>query len=84
MYFAKHAWKNTTLPDFVSCLAEAYEESGDQSLGPNFNVTQWCDTWLMSSGVNILEPVLEVEDGQVRSLKIRQTLGVRGKNRLRL
>ena len=23
-YFEKHSWGNTTLPDFVSCLAEAY------------------------------------------------------------
>lgn len=24
MYFEKFQWKNTTLPDFVGCLAEAY------------------------------------------------------------
>jgi len=38
----------------------------------------------MSSGVNILEPVVEVEDGKLKSLKIRQSNGLRGKNRLRL
>ena len=72
------------MPDFVSCLVEAYQASGDTSLGENFDMTQWCDTWLKTSGVNILEPILEVENGQLRSLKIRQSLGLRGKNRLRL
>ena len=47
-------------------------------------MTQWCDSWLKSSGVNILEPILEVDNGQLRSLKIKQGLGLRGKNRLRL
>ena len=72
------------MPDFVSCLVEAYQASGDTSLGENFDMTQWCDTWLKTSGVNILEPILEVENGQLRSLKIKQSLGLRGKNRLRL
>lgn len=68
----------------MTCLAEAYQQSGDKSLGPDFDVTQWCDTWLKSSGVNTFEPVLEIENGQLKSLKIRQGLGQRGKNRLRL
>ena len=84
LYFERHQWGNTTLPDFVSCLAEAYESSGDKSIGENFNLTQWCDTWLKSSGINILEPIIEVENGQLKSLKIKQALNVRGKNRLRL
>ena len=33
IYFQRYKWGNTTLPDFVSCLAEAYERKGDQSLG---------------------------------------------------
>lgn len=84
LYFDRHQWGNTTLPDFVSCLAEAYEGSGDKSISENFNLTQWCDTWLKTSGINILEPVIEVENGQLKSLKIKQALNVRGKNRLRL
>ena len=84
LYFQRNEWLNTTLPEFVSCLVEAYQASGDQSLGPNFDMTQWCDEWLKTSGVNTLEPILELENGQLRSLKIRQGLGIRGKNRLRL
>lgn len=84
-YFARYKWKNTTLPDFVSCLAEAYAESGDTSLGPNFDLAKWCDSWLITSGANIFEPVVEIDqNGGLTSLKIRQGLGLRGKNRLRL
>ena len=67
VYFAKYAWGNTTLPDFVGCMEEAYRQSNDQSLGPDFDVTDWCDTWLNSSGINIIEPVLEIENGQIKS-----------------
>lgn len=39
----------------------------------------------MSSGVNIFEPVIERDaDGKLSSLSIRQGMGLRGKNRLRL
>lgn len=84
LYFNKHQWGNTTLPDFVSCLDEAWKNSGDNSLGENFDLTAWCDTWLKTSGVNTIEPVLDIENGQLRNLKIKQGLALRGKNRLRL
>ena len=63
VYFNKHQWGNTTLPDFVKCLADAFRESGDTSMGENFDLTQWCDTWLKTSGVNTLEPIVETENG---------------------
>ena len=59
-YFEKHAWGNTTLPDFVGCMAEAYKQSGDKSLGADFDLAEWCDTWLNTSGINVLEPILDV------------------------
>ena len=41
-------------------------------MGEDFNLTNWCDTWLKSSGVNILEPVIEFNaDGSLKSLKIK-------------
>jgi aminopeptidase N len=53
-------------------------------MGADFNFTEWCDTWLKTSGVNILEPVVEYnEDGSVKSFAIKQSLDLRGKNRLR-
>lgn len=82
-YFSKHAWGNTTLPDFVNCMAEAHRETGDVSLGADFDIVQWSDYWLKSSGSNFYQPQVVVEDGELRSLTIQQGMGVRGKNRLR-
>jgi len=45
-YFKKHQWKNTTLPDFINCLAEAYNESKDKSMGTDFDFIEWSDSWL--------------------------------------
>ena len=84
VYFAKHAWENTTLPDFVGALEDAMKASGDASLGQDFSLTDWCDCWLNTSGINTLEPVVEVENGQLKSLKVKQGMGLKGKNRLRL
>ena len=47
-------------------------------------MSEWADAWLNSSGINTLEPVVELENGQLKSLKIKQGLGLKGKNRLRV
>lgn len=53
-------------------------------MGSDFNLTNWCDTWLKSSGSNILEPIVELNaDGSLKSLKVKQSNGLRGQNRLR-
>jgi len=84
IYFDKHQWGNTTLPDFVGALELAWQESGNTSMGNDFNLTEGCDTWLKSSGVNILEPIVELSpDGALKSLKVKQSCGLRGQNRLR-
>lgn len=84
IYFSKHAWKNTELPDFVGALNEAYLQYGNQALGPDFDLADWSDQWLSTSGVNILEPVVEfAADGSITKLQIKQTCDLRGKNRLR-
>ena len=71
-YFQLYAWKNTILDNFVDCIAWAYNESGDTSMGPNFNFKAWCDKWLNSSGVNILEPEVEYnDDGSVKTFAIK-------------
>jgi len=58
------------MQDFVNCLNEAYIASEDNSLGENFVLANWCDTWFTSSGINTLEPIVETENGELRSLKI--------------
>ncbi len=79
-YFDKYQWSNTTLPDFVNCMQDAWKETGDKSLGEDFNFLKWCDEWLTTSGINIFEP--EISEDR-KSLSIRQSTGLRGKNRLR-
>jgi len=69
LYFNKHKWQNTTLPDFVGALEQAWKESGDKSLGPDFSLTRWCDEWLNSSGINILEPIISTENGWSLQIK---------------
>ena len=77
-YFERHQWGNTTLPDFVNAMQEAWVASGDKSLGADFNLVKWADEWLKTSGINIVEPTL---DGD--SITITQSMGLRGNNRLR-
>lgn len=53
-------------------------------MGEDFNFTAWCDTWLKTSGVNILEPIIEYNDDfSIKSLSIKQSCDLRGKNILR-
>jgi aminopeptidase N len=61
-YFAKHAWKNTVLQDF---LVELETTSGR-------DLQSWSDTWLKTAGINTLRPVLEIADGTYKSVAIAQ------------
>jgi aminopeptidase N len=62
-YFRKHAWGNTELNDLLVELSAA---SGRDLSG-------WTREWLQTSGVNLLQPVVEVdEDGNYTSVSIRQ------------
>jgi aminopeptidase N len=53
-YFAKHAFKNTTLDDLLSEL----EVQSGRDLKP------WVATWLQTAGVNTLRPRLTIENGK--------------------
>ncbi len=61
-YFAKHAWKNTTLGDLLVEL----EATSGRTLDP------WTSTWLQTAGVNTLRPVLEISGDLYSSVKIAQ------------
>ncbi len=66
-YFARHAWGNTTLPDFLGALERA---SGR-------DLAAWRDEWLLTTGVNRLAAELEVgSDGTYTSASIVQTAPV--------
>jgi aminopeptidase N len=63
-YFARHAWGNTTLADFLAALERA---SGRE-------LSAWRDEWLRTTGVNLLSPELSVaEDGTYAAVRIVQS-----------
>ena len=63
-YFARHAWGNTTLEDFLAALERA---SGRELHG-------WRDEWLLTTGVNRLRAEPEFDhDGTYRTLDIVQS-----------
>ena len=61
-YFAKHAWGNTTLNDFLTVLEEA---SGR-------DMASWAEAWLNTAGVNRLRLVIQESDGLVTEATILQ------------
>jgi hypothetical protein len=53
-------------------------------MGKNFNFLTWCDEWLKTSGVNLLEPIVEYnKDRSIKRLRIKQTASKIGHNILR-
>lgn len=62
LYFAKHAYGNTTLKDLIDQLEAA---SGR-------DLTPWVSTWLRTAGVNTLRPVIAVDGDSYKSISIQQ------------
>jgi len=62
LYFAKHAFGNTTLKDLIDQLEAA---SGR-------DLTPWVATWLRTAGVNTLRPVISLDGNTYKSLAIKQ------------
>jgi aminopeptidase N len=61
-YFAKHAYKNTELSDLITELESV---SGK-------NLTAWVGTWLRTSGVNTLRPVITLNGDNYASVSVKQ------------
>ena len=62
VYFAKHAYKNTTLKD----LLDELEAKSGRSLD------SWVATWLQTAGVNTLRPEVKVSGDSYESIAIKQ------------
>ena len=63
-YFARHAWGNTALSDFLGAL----ERSSGREL------SAWRDEWLRTTGVNLLTPEIELaDDGTYAAVRILQS-----------
>lgn len=61
-YFAKHAYRNTNLKDLLGEL----EKTSGRRLDP------WVATWLQTSGVNTLRPVIKLTGDKYESVSIKQ------------
>ena len=80
-YFEKHQWGNTELSDFISSLQQAYDNSTQKKMGENFNFTSWGNSWLVTSGVNILEAtVVKGANDSISNLNIKQISPNTGQN----
>ena len=64
----------------------AFKEKGkDLSIyGHDFSLQKWCESWLNSSGINIIEPTDVQANGDKMKIVLTQSNDLRGKNRLRL
>ncbi|MBU6380240.1 MAG: aminopeptidase N [Acidobacteria bacterium] len=62
LYFAKHAYGNTTLKDLIDQLEAA---SGR-------DLSAWVATWLRTAGVNTIRPVVAVSGDAYSSIAIKQ------------
>jgi aminopeptidase N len=62
LYFAKHAYGNTTLKD----LTDQLEAASGRDLSP------WVSTWLRTAGVNTLRPVIALDGDTYKSISIKQ------------
>ncbi|MEI6250594.1 MAG: aminopeptidase N [Actinomycetes bacterium] len=62
VYFAKHAWQNTTLNDLLVEL----EATSGRTLGP------WVETWLKTAGVNTLRPRITLDGEKYAQVVIEQ------------
>ncbi|MCC6138708.1 MAG: aminopeptidase N, partial [Bdellovibrionaceae bacterium] len=62
-YFAKHAFSNTTLEDFIGALAQA----------SNKDLKDWKKVWLEIAQVNTIKAEYQCTDGKVAFFQILQT-----------
>jgi aminopeptidase N len=63
-YFRLFSGRNAEFSDFVKTLAQAYHWSDKPiDMGEQFDFAAWADTWLKTSGINIIEPVVELANG---------------------
>ena len=64
-YFQRHAFSHTTLNDFTVCLEEALAQDGEalSKVPYDFNLSNWVNDWLKSSGVSTIYPILQITNG---------------------
>jgi aminopeptidase N len=64
-YFKQHAFKNTTLDDFIGALESVHGKK----------LTGWVNTWLGTKDVNSMKLAYDVKDGKISNAKVYQSGG---------
>ena len=65
-YFKQHAFKNTTLADFIAALESVHGKA----------LTPWVDSWLGTKDVNTMKLNFDISKGKVANASVTQTGGV--------
>jgi len=60
---------NADSKEMIGILNSIIQE--DKSL-TDFNINEWADQWVKTSGLSVLTPIWECNDGAIRSFKIQQ------------
>lgn len=82
IYFAKHAWGNTDLPDFIGALQQGQEEKVANE-ADRIDLFKWADVWLKTKGPNKISLVYENNGGKVKNAKIVQAFCKYGEEHFR-
>ena len=80
IYFRRHKWGNTTLPDFIRCMQIGYDEA--KPLEP-LDLNRWSQDWLQTTGVNKIQIDPEKDGNTIKKFKIKQAHGPHGDHRWR-
>lgn len=77
-YFYKFEFKNAALKDFLTCIS-----NGAKAHGIERDLISWSESWLSTSGINIVEPKFEIKEGRISNFDLHQSLAKSGNNVLR-
>lgn len=69
IYFARHKWSNTTLPDFIGAIQEAVDASPAEQ---KQDLHRWSKDWLQTKGSNKITAEYKQVDGKITEYAIRQ------------
>ena len=69
LYFKRHAWGNTTLPDFIGCMQTGFNEGRPDEV---LDLNNWSQNWLQTKGVNKHSAEIEQAEGNYTKFVIRQ------------
>ena len=71
IYFRRHSWSNTTLPDFIGAIQEAHDATHPAK---RCDLTEWSKEWLQTKGSNKLAAEWQTDDkGNYTDYRIAQT-----------